>query len=114
MNNALSLPAGFDALQPYASQWAADSAAERAQKRLTSTETERTAFYNHTKDRLSAALELLDKKHPRQFDESETRLMNLLLSFAHVAIAVEVQGPDEEEHAKSRRHMTITRSIGDE
>ena len=48
-----------------------------------------------------------------QESEAEQRLMNLTLSFAHIALAVEIQGPDEEKHAKLRAHMKIVRSTAD-
>ncbi len=40
----------------------------------------------------------------------EHRLMKLFLSFAHIALAVEVQGDAEPKHAEGARFMTITQA----
>ena len=48
-----------------------------------------------------------------QLDEREKRLMNLMLSLAHVSLAVEVQGDDEPKHARSAKYLRITRAPSD-
>ena len=107
------LPAGFEALEPFVASWAIEGAANRAQRRLVSSEAQRVAFFNAAKDLLPAGLEYLDRKPLHQFDEKEQRLMNLLLSLCHVAQAVEIQGDAEPGHALGRRHMKITRASAD-
>ncbi|MFA5939467.1 MAG: hypothetical protein WC809_08955 [Sinimarinibacterium sp.] len=107
------LPEGFDALEPYAESWAVASAAGRAQRRLLSTESERVAFYDAAKELVQRALTQLDQKPLMQLDEREHRLMNLMLGFAHVALAVEVQRDDEPRHAEVRKHMRIVRASAD-
>jgi hypothetical protein len=114
MSSAASpLPPGFEQLAPFVDSWSLAGAAHRAQRRLESSEAERAAFYHAAKDTLPAAFALLDQKPLAQFDAQETRLMNLLLSFAHVALAVEVQGDHEAKHAQLRRHLRITRASAD-
>ena len=114
MSGAASpLPPGFEQLAPFVDSWALAGAAHRAQRRLESSEAERTAFYHAAKDALPAALAHLDQKPLAQFDEREARLMNLLLSFAHVALAVEVQADHEPKHAQLRKHLRITRASAD-
>ena len=114
MSGAASrLPGGFELLEPFAENWAVAGAANRAERRHQGSEAERLAFYNATKDRLAEALAYLDKKPLSQFDEKERRLMNLLLGFAHVSLAVEVQGDDEAKHTQNRRHLKITRALAD-
>jgi hypothetical protein len=39
--------------------------------------------------------------------------MDLMLSFAHVALAVEMQGDDEPKHAEAARHMHVIRAPSD-
>lgn len=112
MSRAL-LPARFEALEPFVGSWAVAGSANRAQRRSESTEGERLAFYEAAKDLAPAALEFLDQKALQDFDEREHRLMNLMLSLAHVALAVEAQGSDEARHAESRRYMKITRAPAD-
>jgi len=107
---SMSLPSGFEALEPFVEAWALDGTADRAQRRNDSSEAERLAFYEAAKDLAPAALELLDRKALDAFDNAEQRLMNLMLSLAHVSLAVESQGPDEARHTRSRQHMRITRS----
>jgi hypothetical protein len=108
------LPAGFEALAPFVKVWAADTAAERAHCRDSSDETSRLAFYNAIKDRVPEALSYLDAKSLNQLDESERRLMKLILSFAHVSIAVELQREAEPRHARYRPYMRITRAPADQ
>ena len=114
MNGASSpLPTGFEALEPFVESWALTTTAERAQLRSDSTEADRLAFYEAGKDLAPAALVLLDRKPLNAFDAREERLMNLMLSLAHVSLAVEAQGSDEPRHAGFRQHMRIVRSSAD-
>jgi hypothetical protein len=107
------LPAGFEALEPFVASWAIDGAANRAHRRLVTSDAERVAFFNAAKELLPAGLDHLDRKPLELFDEKEQRLMNLFLSLCHVAQAVEIQGDDEPAHALGRRHMKITRASAD-
>lgn len=108
-----SLPAGFEALQPFVAAWAVESANDRLQRRLGSSEAERLAFFEVAQPLLAEGLAYLDKTPLGDFDASETQLMRLLLSFAHVALAVETQGDDEPKHAAAARFITITRAPAD-
>ena len=107
------LPAGFEALAPFVEFWAADTAAGRAHCRDISDEASRVAFYNAANELVPKALAHLDEKPLNQFDESEQRLMKLVLSFAHVAMAVELQREEEPRHARYRPFMRITRAPAD-
>ena len=107
------LPTGFEALAPFVEFWAADTAAGRAHCRDISDEAGRVAFYNAANDLVPKALACLDEKPLEQFDESEQRLMKLVLSFAHVAMAVELQREEEPRHARYRPYMRITRAPAD-
>jgi hypothetical protein len=107
------LPNGFEALEPFAGQWAISGTAGRARARNDSSAEERQAFYDAASPLLAPALELLDSKPLEELDEGEQRLMELMLSLAHVALAVETQREFETRHVVSRRHMTITRSSAD-
>lgn len=102
------LPPGFETLEPFVEHWAVDSADDRLKRRLNSSESERVAFFNAAKDRLQDGLTHLDKKPFDEYDDDENRLMQLFLSIAHIALAVEVQGDAEPKHAEGARHMTIT------
>jgi hypothetical protein len=104
------LPPGFETLEPFVECWAFDSADARLKRRLSSADAERVAFFNAAKDRLQDGLTYLDKKPFAEYDDDETRLLQLFLSFAHVALAVEVQGDAEAKHAEGARFMTITRA----
>jgi hypothetical protein len=108
-----SLPVGFEALQPFVADWAVESANARLQRRLSSSPAERTAFFEAARPLLAEGLAYLDKTPLRDFDDRQARLMRLLLSFAHVALAVETQGDDEPKHAADARFITITRAPAD-
>jgi hypothetical protein len=107
------LPAGFEALEPFVSAWAAPTAAERSRLRLASCAADREAFFEAAKDLIAPALAVLDRKRRDQFDATEQRLMDLVLAFAHVAQAVEIQAEDEPKHARNSRAMRITRAPSD-
>lgn len=113
MSNAHTLPEGFAALEPFVDDWAISGSAQRMQQRLDSAPADREAFFTAGQDLVPAALELLDSKPLGAFDEREERLMNLLLSLAHVAQAVEIQKDEEAYHARYARFITITRSSAD-
>lgn len=109
-----TLPAGFESLEPFVDSWAVPTAQDRTNRRLMSTSEERTAFATAVRDLVPDALKLLDSKPLRELDDSEQRLMKLLLTFTHIAQAVDVQKDAEPRHASMRRHFTITRAPADE
>ena len=108
------LPAGFEALAPFVEFWAVDTAAERAHCRDVSGEANRLAFYNAANELVPKALDYLDQKPLSQFDESEQRLMKLVLSFAHASMSVELLREEEPRHASYRPFMRITRAPADQ
>ncbi len=110
---SVTLPAGFEVLEPYVAEWAIEGTANRDRRRGDSAEEERVAFFNAAKDLVAPALDLLDKKALGDFDEGEQRLMSLLLSFAHVALAVEMLGKAESRHARFREVMKIQKTTAD-
>ena len=108
-----SLPAGFESLEPFVPAWALEGANNRARARLASREADRVTFFEAVKPLLARALAYLDEKRLEQFDDKERRLMLLLLSFAHVTLAVEIQRDHEPRHALGARCLTITRAPAD-
>jgi hypothetical protein len=110
---ASTLPAGFETLEPFVDRFAIAGTANRAELRGETSPKEREAFHAAAKGLIAPALDLLDKKPLGDLDASEQRLLNLALSFGHIALAVEIQGPDEARHAELRKYMRITRSPAD-
>lgn len=108
------LPAGFEALQPHVEFWAVDSAHNRLQCRLNSSEAQRRDFFEAAQPLADAAMELLDRKPLTELDAPERRLLNLMLSLAHVSLAVELQRDEEAIHAEGARHLRITRASADD
>ena len=109
-----TLPEGFAALEPFAAKWAAPTTAERAALRGDSSPDEREAFFAAASPLLEAALDHLDARELRALLPADQRLMNLMLSLAHVSHAVETHGAKgEAQHARWRSRMTITRSTAD-
>jgi hypothetical protein len=104
------LPAGFEALEPFAPTWAVEELAEREALRGRASAAARADFYAAASPLLEAALDRLDKTAITAFDARESRLMWLMLSLAHVALAQEVQGEDEPRHAHLRSFVPFTRS----
>ena len=111
--SSVQLPPRFENLEPFVEHWALSGAANRARLRLTSSEAEREAVFRAANDVLPDALAYLDGKPLDAFDERDKRLMNLLLSLCHIAMAVEIQGDDEPRHAQVRQHLRITRAPSD-
>jgi len=107
------LPAGYESLEPFVARFAVEGTANRARLRSDTSEEERAAFFAATKDLVAPALDELDRKPLGELDDKERCLLNLALSFAHIALAIEIQGPDEARHASMREYMRITRSPAD-
>lgn len=107
------LPEGFEALEPFVTRWVGETAAARAQLRDAASTTEAEAFYAAAQPLVEAALASLDAKPLVNHDDKEQRLMRLMLAFAHISMAIEVQGKDEPAHSKLRPHMRITRASAD-
>ncbi len=115
MSNAnTTLPRGFKSLEPFVEQWAISGTAERARARRESAPEEREAFFEAARDLVDPALALLDQKPLDQLDEREQRLMDLMLSVAHIALAVELHAEEEHKVARASEHMIITKSVADE
>ncbi len=100
-------------MTPFVEFWAVDTAAARAHCRDSSGEERRLAFYTVANELVPKALDYLDQKPLEQLDASEQRLMQLVLSFAHVALSVELLCEEEPKHAKYRPFMRITRATAD-
>jgi selenocysteine lyase/cysteine desulfurase len=81
--------------------------------RIASTPEERETFFAAAAPLLDPALDHLDTIAFDAFSAQEQRLMDLMLSLAHVALAVEIQGPDEAKSAPWRDRMRIDRSTAD-
>jgi len=107
------LPAGYESLEPFVAYWAVDGTANRDRRRGDSTAEQRQLFFDAAKELVAKALQELDCKPLSQLDEREQRLMNLMLSFAHVTMAVEMLGDAEPRHAGFRKVMPIIRSPAD-
>lgn len=107
------LPAGFEALLPYAEDWAATTTASRAQRRTDSTPQERQAFFDAAAPLLGVAMAYLDAKPLSGLDAADKRLLNLMMALSHVQMAVEVHKETEARHAGLREAMVITRSASD-
>lgn len=107
------LPAGYETLEPFVEFWAVTGSANRDARRGASTPAQREAFYEATKGLVPQALAELDATPLAGHSPAQQRLMNLLLSFAHVTLAVEMLAEAEARHAMFRKVMPITRSPAD-
>jgi hypothetical protein len=109
----MTLPAGFEALEPFARDWAIEGSQARDDARTVRSADERQAFYDAMTPHLAEALDHLDQTPLAEHDAGQKALMLMTLSYAHVALAQEIQGPDEARHAASRRAIPITRAPAD-
>jgi hypothetical protein len=110
---AARLPEGFAALEPFVDDWAIATSAARAARRDDSSAAEQQHFYDGAREYLEPALALLDAKPLDEHDAKERRLLDLMMTLAHISIAVEVQRDFEPKHTEMRRHMRITRTPAD-
>jgi hypothetical protein len=107
------LPEDFGGLEEFAPHWSGASAGVRAHLRDSATPETALAFYKAVQPELASALTFLDRKPLAEHDDRERQLMRLLLSYAHVAMAIEVQGNDEPAHSQLRPYMRLTRAPAD-
>ena len=108
-----ALPPGFEALEPFVERWASADADQRAQQRRASSEDERVDFFEAAKGLVDTALAHLDGTPLNELDPAQKRLLNLLLAFTHVSLAVEMQREREPMLSEMSRHMPITRASAD-
>lgn len=111
---ASSLPEGFGALEPFVARFAVSGTAERAARRGDSSADERAAFFAAAQDLIGPALDQLDGKPLAALDGRERRLLDMALTFAHIALSIDIQGSGENAHARMREYMRILRSPADE
>lgn len=108
-----TLPDGFAELEPFVDDWAIDSAFKRDAKRGSTSIEERQTFYDALSPRLAEVLDRLDQTPLDQHGRPERNLMLMLLSYAHVAQSIEVQGPAEDAHSRSRKRIPILTAPAD-
>jgi hypothetical protein len=113
MTDPHDLPEGFGDLAPFVPLWSLAGSDARKRRRIASTEHERQAFYAAAAPRLADALAHLDRLPLGDLAGADRNLMNLVLSLAHVSLAVEKQGSNEARHAVNHAFFTITRSTED-
>ena len=104
------LPTGFEALVPFADRWAIDGSITRAARRGAADPTDRSAFFAAAAPLLDAALAHLDRYPIDALPLAEQRLMDMMLTLAHVSLTEEILGDQEPAHARQRQHMRITRT----
>jgi hypothetical protein len=110
---SVRLPDGFADLEPFVAAWAIAGTAARAARRSRADPKAAQAFFAAAAPRAAAALDWLDRRGFAGFDPRDTALMELMLTLAHVSLAVEVQGPDEVQHTAVRDFMRITTAPAD-
>jgi hypothetical protein len=106
--SATALPPGFGALEPFVGAWGASSLAERGARRDASCEADRLRFYEAAKDLVAPALDSLAGTPIAELSPGERLLLDLVLAWVHVALAVEIQGESEASHAALRARTPLT------
>lgn len=85
-----SLPAGFEALEPYVSYWAVPGTQERRERREAASMAIINDFYEAILPLAGDAIRSLEGRDMRALEGAELRLMQLLLALAHVSMATEL------------------------
>ena len=86
----MTLPRGFEDLEPYVDDWARPTRAERYAMRLSKSIDELEAFYDAVAPHAEAAVTYLDGLDLAHLPDDATRLLHLLYSFILVSYAVNV------------------------
>lgn len=107
------LPAGFAALEPFLPDWSGETAGARAGIRDDTDLEAMQAFHAAVEPLLGPAFAHLDARPLAEQDARDERLMRLLLTFAHIALAVEVQREEEPMHRMLRPSLHIRRTPAD-
>lgn len=89
MQTQTSLPPGYQDLEPFVDYWAGESNDIRWDRRARAAMPDIQRFYDAMLPRADQAMTDLDKFPLDAMPEDATRLMRLLLSLPHVAMAVE-------------------------
>lgn len=90
--NDRTLPAGFEALEPYVDAWARDDFQGRFETRFTSDMAAILDFYDQMQPRADEALRYLETLPLEALPPEAERLFKLLMALAHVAVSVERHG----------------------
>lgn len=90
MNADVLLPQGFEALEPFVTEWSLARESARMRKRWSSTIEEIDAFYGVMIAHAERALAYLDSVGPDSYSPADERLLNLTLSLVEVGHAAEV------------------------
>jgi len=86
------LPQDFSDLEPFASDWCLATETERWDKRISTPMPELLDMYDAVTPRLEAAIEFCDAHLLAELPPDVERLLQLVYSYAMVAMAVEVFG----------------------
>ena len=105
------LPASFAELEPFVDFWAAESTSARHERRTSSSEAERRAFYAAVAPRLDEILIHLSKQPLADIAGADLVLLRLALAAVQVSMAVDILGQKEPEHAQSARRLKLSREI---
>ncbi len=87
-----SLPAGFEALEPFVDYWAGATNDIRWDRRARASMAEIRSFYDAAVPRADEGLAYLEQFPLDAMPDDATRLLRLLLSLPHAAMAVEFHG----------------------
>jgi hypothetical protein len=90
MTTNVTLPQGFADLEPFVTDWALPTRAQRYEARLTKPYDELVAFYDAIAPRAEEAIAHLDRLDINELPEDAERLLQLLYSMILVSYAVNV------------------------
>jgi hypothetical protein len=90
MMSGLELPEGFSDLEPFVSDWALPTRAQRYEARLSKHYDELVAFYDAIAPRAEEAIAYLNRLDINELPDEAERLLHLLYSMILVSYAVNV------------------------
>jgi|TARA_B110000263_G_C14950011_1_gene347665 hypothetical protein len=108
----VQLPAGFGQLSTFVERWALPSTVARMRERDAATMDDIQKFYNHVTPYLQAALEHLKSvPYTDDMNAANRNLLNLCLSIAEIAPAVEWYGQPQVIDGYAGSVLTLTSEL---
>jgi hypothetical protein len=107
MTAPVSLPSGFEELEPFVAQWTKSTFQQRLEARSESAMADIESFYGAAAPRVPEMITALEGVSPEDRSPEQRRLYELLLGLAHVAHAVERYGQPTPKHTAYPNRLRV-------
>lgn len=105
---SVPLPKGYEALSPFAAEWGIGCFHDRYERRFGSDMASLQAFYDAAQPLADRALRELEQHDLAALPEAYRNLFNLIMSLAHVAVAIERHGQPQPRNVTWPATLEVT------